>query len=171
MSEAYGWKGSMFLICGKIAHLPVNQLHSSTKFLVLFHCDELLTSPEMFFYCSDACLLSLASPQVEHSTTTGRAAHSVDVRCEHAILAELTHWRIVIDDYIYLHTSKMQLKTRCFHQVEWPQRRSQGCSHLQSLMKKKKKDFTRFCQPTQPITCASYGNHVQINMKSRQSTT
>jgi len=36
---------------------------------------------------------------------------------------------------------------------------------------KKKKDFTSFCQPTQPIACANYGNHVQIIMKSRQSTT
>jgi len=37
--------------------------------------------------------------------------------------------------------------------------------------KKKKKDFTSFCQPTQPIACAKHGNHVQIIMKSRQSTT
>ena len=26
--------------------------------------------------------------------------------------------------------------------------------------------FTRFCQPTQPITCTNYGNHVQIIMRS-----
>ncbi len=37
--------------------------------------------------------------------------------------------------------------------------------------KKKKKDFTSFCQPTQPIACANYGNHAQIIMKSKQSTT
>ena len=34
-----------------------------------------------------------------------------------------------------------------------------------------KKDFTSFCQPTRLITCANYGNHVQIFMKSRQSMT
>ena len=33
------------------------------------------------------------------------------------------------------------------------------------LKKKKKKNFTSFCQPTRPITCANYGNHVQIFMK------
>ena len=26
----------------------------------------------------------------------------------------------------------------------------------------KKKNFTSFCQPTRPITCANYGNHVQV---------
>lgn len=57
---------------------------------------------KMLFYCSDASLLSLASPQVEHSTTTGRAAHSVDIRGEYAILVKLTHWRIVVDDDFYL---------------------------------------------------------------------
>ena len=36
---------------------------------------------------------------------------------------------------------------------------------------KKKKHFTSFCQPTRPITCANYGNHVQIFIKSRQSMT
>ena len=36
---------------------------------------------------------------------------------------------------------------------------------------KKKKDFTSFCQPTQPIACANHANHVQVIMKSRQSTT
>ncbi len=40
-----------------------------------------------------------------------------------------------------------------------------------SARKKKKKDFTSFCQPTQPIACANHGNHVQFIMKSRQSTT
>ncbi len=34
-------------------------------------------------------------------------------------------------------------------------------------VKKKKKDFTSFCQPTQPIACANHGNHVQIIIKSR----
>ncbi len=66
---------------------------------------------KMFFYCSDASLFSLASPQVEHITTTGRAAHSVDIRCEYAILIKLTHWRIVVDDDVYLHISDMQFKT------------------------------------------------------------
>ncbi len=37
--------------------------------------------------------------------------------------------------------------------------------------KKKKKDFKSFWQPTQPIACANHGNHVQITIKSRQSTT
>ena len=41
---------------------------------------------------------------------------------------------------------------------------------LQRLVKKKK-NFTSFCQPTRPITCANYGNHVQIFTKSRQSMT
>ena len=41
----------------------------------------------------------------------------------------------------------------------------------QALTPSKKKDFTSFCQPTQPIACANHGNHVQIIMKSRQSTT
>ena len=63
---------------------------------------------KMLFYCSDASLLSLASPQVEHSTTTGRAAHSVDIRGEYAILGKLTHWRIVVDDDFYLHAFNMQ---------------------------------------------------------------
>lgn len=63
---------------------------------------------KMLFYCSDASLLSLASPQVEHSTTTGRAAHSVDIRGEYAILVKLTHWRIVVDDDFYLHAFNMQ---------------------------------------------------------------
>ena len=31
---------------------------------------------------------------------------------------------------------------------------------------KKKKNYTRSCQPTQPITCANHGNHVQIIMIS-----
>ena len=31
--------------------------------------------------------------------------------------------------------------------------------------------FTSFCQPTRLITCANYGNHVQIFMKSIQSMT
>ena len=44
------------------------------------------------------------------------------------------------------------------------------CSRRRMMMKKKK-DFTSFCQPTQPIACANHGNHVQIIMKSRQSTT
>ena len=39
------------------------------------------------------------------------------------------------------------------------------------MQKKKKKNFTSFCQPTRPITCANYGNHVQIFIKSRQSMT
>ena len=33
---------------------------------------------------------------------------------------------------------------------------------------KKKKNCTSFCQPTRLITCANYGNHVQIFMKSSQ---
>ena len=45
------------------------------------------------------------------------------------------------------------------------------CSERGMAWKKKKKDFTSFCQPTQPIACANHGNHVQIIMKSRQSTT
>ena len=32
-------------------------------------------------------------------------------------------------------------------------------------------EITSFCQPTRLITCANYDNHVQIFMKSRQSTT
>ena len=32
------------------------------------------------------------------------------------------------------------------------------------FQKKKKKDFTSFCQPTRLITCANYGNHVQYVM-------
>ena len=39
------------------------------------------------------------------------------------------------------------------------------------VLQQKKKDFTRSCQPTQPITCANHGNHVQIIMQSRRSTT
>jgi len=76
---------------------------------MLINCAEVQT--KMFFYCNDASLLSLASPQVEHNTTSGRAAHSVDIRCEYAILIELTHWWIVVDDDVYLHTSNMQFKT------------------------------------------------------------
>lgn len=76
---------------------------------MLINCAEVQT--KMFFYCNDASLLSLASPQVEHSMTTRRAAHSVDICREYAILIELTHWWIVLDDDVYLHTSNMQLKT------------------------------------------------------------
>ena len=32
------------------------------------------------------------------------------------------------------------------------------------MTKMKKKNFTSFCQPTQPIACANHGNHVQIIM-------
>ena len=39
--------------------------------------------------------------------------------------------------------------------------------------KKKKNNFISFCQPTslRLITCAKYGNHVQIFINSRQSLT
>lgn len=76
---------------------------------MLINCAELQT--KTFFYCSDASLFSLASPQVEHITTTWRAAHSVDIRCEYAILIKLAHWWIVVDDDVYLHTSNMQFQT------------------------------------------------------------
>ncbi len=98
----------ILLFDNKFAHLQVSLLHSNTEFLMRNQYVEL--QAKVFFYCSDASLLSLASPQVEHSTTTGRAAHSVDIRCEYAILIELTHWRIVVDDDFYLHTSNMQFK-------------------------------------------------------------
>ena len=38
--------------------------------------------------------------------------------------------------------------------------------HCSCLQKKKKKNFTSFCQPTRLITCANYGNYVQIFIKS-----
>ena len=38
-------------------------------------------------------------------------------------------------------------------------------------MEKRENDSTRFCQPTQPITCANHGNHAQVIVKSRQSPT
>ena len=36
---------------------------------------------------------------------------------------------------------------------------------LPLLQKKKKNNFTWVCQPTRLITCANYGNHVQVFMK------
>ena len=107
----------ILLFDNKFAHLQVSLLHSNTEFLMLNQYVEL--QAKVFFYCSDASLLSLASPQVEHSMTTGRAAHSVDIRCEHAILAGLTYWRVIVDDHFYLHTSNNRFKTKyLFQQTE-----------------------------------------------------